>query len=51
MRKHRVTLTAQERAALQSLTAAGRASARRLAHARILLKAGAAADGHKDDRR
>jgi transposase len=39
MRKYRVTLTAEERAALQSLVAAGRASARKLAHARVLLKA------------
>jgi hypothetical protein len=45
MRKYRVTLTAEERAALQSLVTAGRASARRLAHARILLKADAADGG------
>ena len=47
-----MTLTAEERAALQSLVTAGRASARRLAHARILLKADAAPDspGWADER-
>jgi hypothetical protein len=45
MTKYRVTLTAEERAELQSLVAAGRASARRLIHARVLLKADAADDG------
>jgi hypothetical protein len=45
MRKYRVTLTAAERAELQSLVAAGRASARRLIHARVLLKADAADGG------
>src|SRR5262245_29543474 len=45
MKKYRVTLTAEERQGLQDLIAAGKAAAQRLAHARILPKADAAADG------
>jgi transposase len=45
MKKYRVTLTPEERQSLQELIAAGKASARKLAHARILLKADAAAGG------
>lgn len=39
MKRYVVTLTAEERWALQALIAAGKASARKLTHARILLKA------------
>jgi transposase len=39
MKKYRVTLTAEERDQLTALLAAGRASATKQAHARILLKA------------
>jgi transposase len=45
MKKYRVTLTAEERRGLQDRIAAGKASAQKLAHARILLKADAAPDG------
>jgi hypothetical protein len=45
MKKYRVTLTAEERQGLQELIAAGKAAAKKLAHARILLKADAAPDG------
>jgi transposase len=45
MKKYKVTLTAEERNSLQDLIAAGKASAQKLAHARILLKADAAPDG------
>ena len=45
MKKYLVTLTAEERQALHDLTAAGKASARKLAHARILLKADQADGG------
>jgi transposase len=45
MKKYLVTLTAEERLSLQELTAAGKASARKLAHARILLKADQAEGG------
>jgi transposase len=45
MKKYIVTLTADERQALSDLISAGRASALKLAHARILLKADAAEDG------
>ena len=44
MKKYKVTLTAEERRALEHLIAAGKAAALKLAHARILLKA-AQADG------
>ena len=45
MKKYKVTLTPDERNSLQALIAAGKASALKLAHARILLKADAAPDG------
>jgi hypothetical protein len=45
MKKYRVTLTAEERQQLSELIAAGRGPARKLAHARILLKADAAGGG------
>ena len=43
--KYRVTLTADERQQLQDLIASGKAAAKRLAHARILLKADASEGG------
>src|SRR5947207_7640768 len=45
MKKYKVTLTAEERQQLSELIAAGKAAARKLAHARILLKADAADGG------
>jgi transposase len=45
MKKYKVTLTAEERKSLQELIAAGKASAHKLAHARILLKADAGPGG------
>jgi len=45
MKKYKVTLTEEERKSLQELIAAGKASAQKLAHARILLKADAAPGG------
>ncbi len=45
MKKYRVTLTADERQQLTALIAAGQAAAKRLAHARILLKADQADGG------
>ena len=45
MKKYKVTLTAEERNSLQDLIAAGKAAALKLTHARILLKADAAAGG------
>ena len=45
MKKYKVTLTAEERQQLQGLIATGRAAAQKLTHARILLKADAAAGG------
>jgi transposase len=39
MTKYKVTLTTEERAALEQLVAVGKAAARKLAHARILLLA------------
>ena len=45
MKKYRVTLTPEERQALADLIAAGKAAARKLAHARIVLKADAAPGG------
>src|SRR5512147_2124305 len=45
MKTYRVTLTAEERQCLQELIATGKAAAKKLAHARILLKADAAPDG------
>ncbi|MGH7748594.1 MAG: helix-turn-helix domain-containing protein, partial [Candidatus Dormibacteria bacterium] len=43
--KYVVTLTAEERAGLETLIAGGKRAARRLAHARILLKADAGVGG------
>jgi transposase len=43
MKKYKVTLTACEREQLQELIAVGKAQAKKLTHARILLKADAAA--------
>jgi hypothetical protein len=45
MKKYKVTLTPDERQHLQKLIAAGKASAKKLTHARILLKADAATGG------
>ncbi len=45
MKKYFVTLTTEERQSLHDLTAGGKASARKLAHARILLKADQADGG------
>jgi transposase len=45
MKKYKVTLTAEERQALQALVTKGKTAAKRLMHARILLQADAAADG------
>ena len=45
MKKYEVTLTPAERLRLHGLNAAGKGAAKKLAHARILLKADAAPDG------
>ena len=45
MKRYKVTLDADERQHLHDLIAAGQAAARKLAHARILLKADAAEGG------
>jgi transposase len=45
MKRYQVTLTAEERQPLRNLIAAGQAAARKLTHARILLKADAADGG------
>ena len=45
MKSYKVTLDAEERQHLHDLIAAGQAAARKLAHARILLKADAAEGG------
>ena len=45
MKKYVVTLTADERGQLTALIAAGTAAAKKLAHARILLKADQAGSG------
>jgi transposase len=45
MKKYKVTLTAEERNSLQDLIAVGKAAAKKLIHARILLKADAAPGG------
>jgi transposase len=45
MNKYKVTLTAEERQQLQILITAGKAAAKKLMHARILLKADAADGG------
>ncbi len=44
-KKYRVTLTAEERASLEQLIGRGKAAARKLAHARILLKADEGGEG------
>jgi transposase len=50
MEKYRVTLTPEERAGLEHLVSVGKAAARKLTHARILLLADTAAgDEHSDD--
>jgi hypothetical protein len=50
MDKYRVSLTVEEREVLQSLVSTGKAAARKLAHARILLLADAApGPGHADE--
>jgi transposase len=45
MKKYKVTLTAEERQDLHDLIATGKAAAKKLTHARILLKADAAPGG------
>jgi transposase len=45
MKRYKVTLTDEERQQLQDLIATGKAAARKLTHARILLKADAAPGG------
>jgi len=45
MKKYKVTLTDEERQQLADLIAAGKTAAQKLAHARVLLKADAAAGG------
>jgi transposase len=45
MKKYKVTLTAEERQLLSDLIATGKAAAKKLTHARILLKADASPDG------
>jgi hypothetical protein len=45
MKKYRVTLTVEERQRLQAMIAAGKAAAKTLAHARILMKADQADGG------
>jgi DNA-binding transcriptional LysR family regulator len=50
MDKYRVTLTEEERAALAQMVARGKAAARKLTHARILLLADdALGEGHADE--
>jgi transposase len=50
MEKYRVTLAAEERAELEHLVSVGKAAARKLAHARILLLSDTAiGKGHTDD--
>jgi len=49
MEKYRVTLAAEERAELEQLVSVGKAAARKLAHARILLLADTAGKGHTDE--
>ena len=45
MKRYKVTLTDEERQELQALIASGKAAARKLTHARILLKADASCGG------
>jgi hypothetical protein len=49
MDKYRVTLTAEERADLEQLVSSGKAAARKLAHARILLLADDALGNERPD--
>jgi transposase len=52
MKKYKVTLTADERERLRGLIATGKAAAKKLTHARVLLKADAAEGGPAwDDQR
>ena len=45
MKKHSIRLTAEQRRDLEALISAGQAPARKLTHARILLKADCGPDG------
>src|SRR4051812_12771550 len=45
VKRFRVTLTPEERAGLERMIGGGKAAARKLAHARVLLKAGEGAGG------
>jgi transposase len=49
MDKYRVTLAAEERLDLERLVSTGKAAARKLTHARILLLADARGEGHGDE--
>jgi uncharacterized membrane protein len=49
MEKYRVTLTAEERVGLEQLVSAGKAAARRLLHARILLLADTSVSDEVDE--
>jgi transposase len=49
MEKYRVSLTPEERAALEHLVSVGKSAARKLTHARILLLADAAPGGGRSD--
>ena len=49
MNKYRVTLTAEERGALEQLVSVGKAAARKLTHARILLLADTHGDNCSDE--
>jgi transposase len=49
MEKYRVTLTPEERAELEHLVSVGKAAARKLTHARILLLADTAAEEERSD--
>src|ERR1700686_289490 len=49
MDKYRVTLTAEERVALEHLVSVGKGAARRLTHARLLLLADTTAAGGSPD--
>src|SRR3984957_3712964 len=49
MDKYRVTLTAEERASLEHLVATGKAAARKLTHARILLLADTQGENRTDE--
>lgn len=49
MEKYRVTLTADERQAVEKLVSVGKAAARKLTHGRVLLLADAAAGPTRTD--